>query len=240
MLLRVLLSLFACASLQVPPPPERGRDPWVFRCVLDQHPRMVVIALSKELWCAYDAQHCSFYAAWKGRAKLQGAVYDTVHGPQPVIEGTRYTSGFDEHAWEIYVGETLVAADVRWGGYWMHDGRCTLLYEVTLPDGRHFQVRETPEFVRPEQLFPEEQMQDFVLTRGDTGLWRSFQFVDPPKDVKVCVRMSFANVRGKYVEVMEREEAVQHEGWIVLLPDRPFVNALLFWKPIEDAPKEPK
>lgn len=240
MLLRVLLSLCALGWAQVPPPPERGRDPWVFRCVLDQKPRMVVIALAQDLWCAYDAQRCSFYAAWKGRVKLQGAVYDSAHGPQPVLEGPRYTSGFEEHAWEVYLGEKLVAADVRWGGYWMHDGRCTLLYEVSLPDGRHFQVRETPEFVRPEQLFPEEQMQDLVLTKGDTGLWRSFQVVDAPPEVKVCLRMAFANARGKFVEVMEREEAVQHEGWIVLLAERPFVNALLFWKPLEDAPQGAK
>jgi hypothetical protein len=126
-----------------------------------------------------------------------------------------------------------VQADVRWGGYWMHDQRCTLLYELTLPDGRHFQVRETPEYVRPEQLFGEEELQDFVLTKGDTGLWRSFQLVDAPPEVKVCLRLSFAGVRGKYVDLMEREQAVEHEGWVVLLPERPFISALLFWKPLE-------
>lgn len=226
MTLRTLLCLLLAVLAQQPPPaPTRPRDPWVVRCALDGRPRMVYFALDPALSCAYDAQRCSFYAAWKGGVRGADARFE--------LDGASYTRGFDERAWEVYVDRQLVQADVRWGGYWMHDQRCTLLYEIALPDGRHFQVRETPEYVRPEQLFPEEQMQDFVLTKGDTGLWRSFQLVDAPPEVKVCLRLSFAGVRGKYVDLMEREQAVEHEGWVVLLPERPFISALLFWKPLE-------
>src|SRR5258705_1550524 len=153
---RLVLALLALGlAPQSPRAPERARDPWVLRCALDGRPRMVVFALDKELWCAYDAQHCSLYAAWKGGVRGSGSKLE--------LEGTRYTSGFDEHAWEVYAGEKLVQADVRWGGYWTHDGVCTMLFEVFLSDGRHFQVRETPEFTRPEDLFDEGQLGDLVL-----------------------------------------------------------------------------
>src|SRR5260221_11963512 len=130
---RILLALFALGlAPQSPSAPERARDPWVQRCALDGRPRMVVFALDKQMWCAYDAQHGSFYAAWKGGVRGEGSKLE--------LDGKRYASGFDEHTWEVYVGQQIVQADVRWGGYWMHAGVCTLLFEVRLPDGRQFQV----------------------------------------------------------------------------------------------------
>jgi hypothetical protein len=220
---RLLLALLALGlAPQKPRAPERPRDPWVQRCALNGRPRMVLFALDKEMWCAYDAQRCAFYAAWKGSVLGSGSALETV--------GERYTSGFDDHAWEVYVGDKIVEADVRWGGYWMHDGVCTLLYEVFLPDKRHFQVRETPEFNRPEELFNEDGLNDLVLFAGDPGLRRSFLATQMPPEVKVCIRMAFGGARGKYVELMERENPDSREGWIVLDGQRPLNNALLFWK----------
>ncbi|MBK7645391.1 MAG: hypothetical protein IPJ19_20530 [Planctomycetes bacterium] len=223
MLVRLLLALCALAlAPQTPRAPQRPRDPWVQRCNLDGRPRMVVFALDADMYCAYDAQLCSFFAAWKGG--LAGS------GSELSIEGKRYTSGFDDHTWEVYQAGKIVAADVRWGGYWMHDGVCTLLYEVFLPDHTHFQVRETPEFNRPEELFNEEQLGDFVLFQGDDGLRRSFFAAGLPQDVRVCIRMAFSGARGKFVEAMERENPDSREGWVVLEPGKPLNNALLFWK----------
>src|SRR5690242_11891418 len=102
-----LLALALAPQTPRPPAPVRARDPWVQRCALDGRPRMVVFALDKEMFCAYDAQHCSLYAAWKGSVRGSGA--------QLELEGVRYTSGFDDHVWEVYVGGKLVQADVRWG-----------------------------------------------------------------------------------------------------------------------------
>ena len=226
MFARLFLALFAlCLVPQTPRAPERARDPWVLRCTLDGQPRRVVFALDKEMSCAYDAQHCAFVAAWKGGVSGTGS--------QLAIEGPRYTSGFDDHAWEVYQADKLVQADVRWGGYWMHDGVCTLLYEVFMPDGKHFQVRETPEFNRPEDLFNEDALGDLVLFKGDPGLRRSFFAAGLPEGVKVCIRMAFGGARGKYVELMERENPDSKDGWIVLDGRKPLNNALLFWKPLE-------
>ena len=227
MIRHLALALLAVGlAPQTPRAPVRARDPWVQRCALDGKPRMVVFALDKQLWCAYDAQHCSLYAAWKGGVRGSGA--------QLELEGTRYTSGFDEHRWEVYVGGQLVQADVRWGGYWMHDGVCTMLFEVFLPDGRHFQVRETPEFNRPEELFSEDQLGDLVLFKGDPGLRRSFFGAQMPQDVRICLRMAFGGARGKFVESMERENPDSKEGWIVIDGQHPLNNALLFWKREEE------
>ena len=65
----------------------RPRDPWVFRCVLEERPRMLVLALHEDLWVAYDTSNCSLYGIWSGGIDFAGAVYDTRHGPQPQLGG---------------------------------------------------------------------------------------------------------------------------------------------------------
>ena len=72
---------------------QRPRDIWVFRSVLDKRARMVTMALSDDLWVAYDATNCGLYKAWKGGVKFDGAVYTTSHGPQPTSEGAAYVVG---------------------------------------------------------------------------------------------------------------------------------------------------
>lgn len=237
MMLSAALSLLLAPSFQAPPPPpRRGRDPWVFRCVLDKRPRMVVFALSEGgPWCAYDAQTMSFHKLWHGSVRLTGSVYDTSHGPQPQAQGPEYLRGFDEDNWQVFVDGKGVEAETRFGGYWLHDGRCTLLFHLILPDGRNIQVRETPEFTKPEELFSDDQIEDYVLNKGDVCLWRSFQIVECPEDVKVCVRIGYAGTTNKLVEGMEREDPEKKEGWLTLGAARPFNNLLLFFKPAAPA-----
>ena len=50
MILAILTGLMAIT-------PDRPRDVWVFRSVLDQRARMVTLALHDDLWVAYDATH---------------------------------------------------------------------------------------------------------------------------------------------------------------------------------------
>lgn len=66
---------------------DRPRDPWVFRSVLDEQARMIVVALHERLWLAYDASNGELAKAWAGDVVMQGAVHDAVHGPQPVSRG---------------------------------------------------------------------------------------------------------------------------------------------------------
>ncbi len=67
---QVLLGILAVliSSCSGPSAPERPRDPWVFRSVLDERPRMITMALHKNMWSAYDTQKCGLYKAWQGMA----------------------------------------------------------------------------------------------------------------------------------------------------------------------------
>jgi len=89
---QVLLGIWALliSSCTGPSAPDRPRDPWVFRSVLDERPRMITIALHKNMWSAYDTQKCGLYKAWKGGIDFDGAVYTTKHGPQPTSFGAPY------------------------------------------------------------------------------------------------------------------------------------------------------
>lgn len=57
------------------PAPVRGRTPFVFRTILEDKPRMCVVALHPELWVAYDPATCSLERAFAG-AEFHGKVYD--------------------------------------------------------------------------------------------------------------------------------------------------------------------
>ncbi len=131
--------------------PERGRDPWVFRCVLDRRPRVVVVALSPDLWAAYDATTCNVYKVWRGDLELTGSVYDTRHGPQPQTRGDELVTFGENDAWSIGDGEPI---QPRWMGYRV-DGQRSVTMQYRLPtesDGAGVTVRETPEATGPRTL----------------------------------------------------------------------------------------
>ena len=131
--------------------PQRPHEPWVFRSVLDQQARMVTIALSPDLWVAYDAKTCGLYRAWpggeKGGVMFTGPVYNDRHGPQPQSEGTPYQQSKPAaRAWSAVKGTAAVGVKTRFDGY-RRDGqkRVTLLYTLTLDGGAAVKVEESPE-----------------------------------------------------------------------------------------------
>jgi cytochrome c len=246
----------ALAAAQVPPARSRPRDPWVFRSVLDEKPRMVTFALNDEMWVAYDATTCALYKAWKGGVHCDGAVYTTVHGPQPTSEGTSYTDGTDGTdgsggsggpggtggaAWEVFVGDKLVDSKPRWKGYVFHDGRCTMNFELELPDGRRVGVLETPEFARPEDLFQDEEIESWVLKRGAPGLLRSFLVSEIPDDVKIALRVRTDGATSKLCELEERATTEEKGGatraytHVVLNAGKRMNNLILFFAPMAAA-----
>jgi cytochrome c len=243
----VFVPLFLCLGLaQLPAAPHRARDPWVFRSVLDKKPRMVTFALSDEMWAAYDAESCALYKAWKGGVHFDGAVYTTVHGPQPTSAGDAYTLGVEGSPWEIFVDDKKVETRVQWKGYVFHDGRCTMNYEFGLPDGRWVGVLETPEFVTAKDLFDESQREGWSLTERQPGLLRSFLASDLPPDVKITLAVNTDHAVGKFCEVEERAETVETKTaggvlakhsvlHVVLTAANRSNNLILFFPPIADA-----
>lgn len=146
----MLSALVAGVALGLAQPalaPERPRDIWVFRSVLDKRARMVTIALHPKLWVAYDATNCGIYKAWSGGVKFDGAVYTTVHGPQPTSQGSAYLEGkLDTDVWRVKdAAGNVVDASPTFRGYRFVDDRVWLNYDFTLPNGRTYRVEESPE-----------------------------------------------------------------------------------------------
>lgn len=166
----LVLGAAAIAATQpaAPNPGGRPRDPWVFRCVLDQRPRMVVIALHENLWVAYDATTCSLYKAWKGDVKFQGAVYDHVHGPQPVVRGQPMVDEIAE-PWIVRRNGNDIECEFHWKGYRIQHDQVTLLYQIQLEVESSIDVEEQVEAVAADAKTISLQRQ-FTTANVPTGV----------------------------------------------------------------------
>ncbi len=127
--------------------PDRPRETWAFRSVLDNRARILTLALHKDLWIAYDATNCGLYRAWTGGVKFDGAVYTTVHGPQPTSMGTVHLLGMlDAPVWQIERSGKRLDARAEFKGYRLdRAGHVTLQYRFRMPGQRVVWVYEQPE-----------------------------------------------------------------------------------------------
>ncbi|MCB0824553.1 MAG: DUF1080 domain-containing protein [Armatimonadetes bacterium] len=128
--------------------PERPRDIWVFRSVLDKHARMMTVALDKNLWIAYDATYCGLYKAWTGDVKFDGAVYTTVHGPQPTAQGLPYIHNDPDTTTWTFVPTNGKAVPLKptFKGYTVKNNKVAIKYEIPMANGRKATVIEHPEY----------------------------------------------------------------------------------------------
>lgn len=176
--LLIVIAFSACRTSD--PDTNRGMDPWVFRSVLDWKPRMIVLALHDDLWAAYDAQHASIYKVWKDGIDLDGPVYTTAHGPQPIALGNAYLiSPFDE-PWSVRTADGDVKPQVQYRGHRFEDDQVVLQYELRLPDGSVITVDERPEYVQD----------------GDhPGLERVFTTSGVPENAQVMLKTHLHSLR---------------------------------------------
>ena len=96
----LLAPLLALPLAAQNPVPERSGNLQVFRCVLDERPRMIVIRLGQEHAVAFDTEFGLLWKAWKAEpgqlpVKLEGAVYNGAHGPQPTSQGKIFFTDAD-------------------------------------------------------------------------------------------------------------------------------------------------
>ena len=96
---------------------ERGRDPWVFRSVVDGRPRIATVALAPSLLAAYDTQHGALVRTWRGGVVFDGPVYNEVHGPQPTSEGLVLWRGGAPEPWSLEQGGATTTLRVRYRGH---------------------------------------------------------------------------------------------------------------------------
>lgn len=144
-----LISLFITSCSEGIKEYDRPRDVWVFRSVLDEQARMVTAALSDEVWVSYDAKTSNLYKAWKGGVNFDGAVYTTVHGPQPTSEGYAYlTDNKKKIKWFVMEDGKRSTPDVQYRGHKFVNGQVVFTYELTTASGQVAIVEETPEAIR--------------------------------------------------------------------------------------------
>lgn len=108
--------------------------PRVFRSVLDGKPRIVTVQLAPDLWIGFDAQNAGLSKAWSGGVRFVGAVYTTVHGPQPLSKGEAFTVGPTGKVWRVALpGGSPVEASVRYRGFLRPAGKVVFQYELSVP-----------------------------------------------------------------------------------------------------------
>src|SRR5690606_17424109 len=134
------------------------------------------------LYVAYDASEGGLYKAWKGGVVFDGAVYTSVHGPQPTSTGYAYFSQqLDEPYWRIIRDGSEIVPKVSFQGYRIKDDQVTFSFQL-ITDGDTIIVRETPEYI----------------TKGDnSGLSRHFITENVPEGTQVGLETSLTSLQAE-------------------------------------------
>jgi cytochrome c len=134
---------------------NRPIDPWVFRSVLDQQPRMLTLALDSAGYAAYDLSKGTLYKVWKGGVTMEGAAYTDKKNIQPTTWGITYLSDSAQNFQWIaqYDGKNELLQVVN-RGYVIKDDQIRLNFALILSSGDTVQLTEQPEFVRGEDGKP--------------------------------------------------------------------------------------
>ena len=171
-----------CASDTEKREASRPMSPWVFRSVIDAQPRMVTLALDKDLYAAYRTDSCAIYKVWKGGVNLDGAVYTSNHGPQPATLGDAYFVNQQHQPWSIHRkgGKIVENPAVQYRGHRFENGQVTLQYELKTADGTTIKVNEKPEFTRRDD--------------GLAGFERTFTTENVPADAEVVLATNISSV----------------------------------------------
>lgn len=101
-LLPIISLLIISCQKNAKAPIKRPIDPWVFRSVLDKRPRMITLALNKDLYVAYDVNKCGLYKIWKGGLDINGAPYNGIKVVHPAPWGHIYaTDSLSKPIWKL-------------------------------------------------------------------------------------------------------------------------------------------
>ncbi len=138
---------FSCTDEQVQIKKDRPHDPWVFRSVLDTMPRMITMALNKNMWASYKVSNGSLYKIWDGLVNFEGAVYNQQHGPQPTSMGDAYFVNRHQSPFKLYSAQgTPIDYTYQYQGHQFKEGRVFLNYSLTHND-QEVIISESPEFL---------------------------------------------------------------------------------------------
>ena len=172
LLFSLLLLLAASCQKETEFKPDRPHDPWVFRSVMDSLPRMLTVALHDDLWASYSTRTGALYKAWKGAVNFDGAVYTTVHGPQPSTLGNSwFVNKYNEKPFVLVKNGKEAPAELQYRGHRIENNQVWLNYELTMSDGTIIKIAERPEYVNKDDR--------------QTGFERTFKTENVPADTEV-------------------------------------------------------
>ena len=107
---------------------------------------MITAALDENLWVAYDTQTGLLYRAWNGDVLFDGAVYTTVHGPQPKSLGSTYYQ-MEHSEWMLTQNDKTVSFDFQYKGHLIRGEHVFFKYDFITPDGEKIRIVESPRYV---------------------------------------------------------------------------------------------
>lgn len=178
----LLFSIVGCTTDSAVPQNDydRPHDPWVFRSVLDAQARMITIALDDNLWAAYNTQHSALYKVWKGGVNFDGAVYTTVHGPQPSSIGNAWFENKFQTPWVLIKDGQVTDATLQYKGHRLDQGQVSLMYELSAANSPAIKIQERPEAVKSKD--------------GQTGFERTFTVSGAPAGVTVGLKTNVGSI----------------------------------------------
>lgn len=179
-----LIFFVSCGGEEKQAEIERPHSPWVFRSVMDSMPRMITLALHDNLWVSYSAERGLLYKVWKGSVNFDGAVYTTLHGPQPSSLGNSWFENNSENSWKVRKGGKEIRSTVQYRGHQIGEGRAQLNYELVLEDGTKIQVSEQPEYISNKS--------------GQTGFERTFQTKNVPEGIRVSLMTNLTSIASEH------------------------------------------
>ena len=159
---------------------DRPHNPWVFRSVLDTQARMVTLALDDQLWVAYSADQCALYKAWSGDIDFDGAVYTTVHGPQPTSRGDGWIVNEFKQPWFVIDNGKEKRVEAIYKGHRLKNGQAELMYDLPLGTGSAIRIYERPEY--------------FESDKGLPGFERVFTTTDVPANIQVGLKINVSSI----------------------------------------------
>lgn len=159
---------------------NRPNDPWVFRSVLDEQPRMITFALNEHLWASYSTDSCALYKVWSGSTDFTGAVYNMRHGPQPMSVGAAWFENTHRQPWLVTIGGKTESPRTDYKGHrYTNDGHAELMYDLVLSDGQRIRVNERPEFMERDRQI---------------GFERTFTIEKAPANAVVSLKTNVASI----------------------------------------------
>ncbi|MFB9295761.1 c-type cytochrome [Persicitalea jodogahamensis] len=159
---------------------QRPLEVWAIRSVLDKKPRMLTVALDKEMYIAYDMTRCKIYKVWKGGISMDGTAYTGKKEIQPTSWGANYLSDSSQNFnWTAKLDGKELPIRMQSKGYVFRKNQIYLQHDLLLGIDT-IRIEERPEFVRNNA--------------GKPGLERVFVTSNVPANVSVTLKSTLGNL----------------------------------------------